>query len=182
MSVSPATCSPYELAQRSPNPPAPCLHSLGRSLHWPKPALAALVTSETGLIVAFRYHRSRSPSVIGAEPGWLPVALEVSVRLALFCVCARQNCAHKRPPKNAALRAGASRRACPMPLDSATHLPFRAVQQWKKHFRTARYGPESIFAANGMSRAVRKCFFHCCTALNGKCVAESSGMGQALRL
>jgi hypothetical protein len=35
---------------------------------------------------------------------------------------------------------------------------------------------------SGPYRAVRKCFFHCCTALNGKCVAESSGMGQALRL
>src|SRR5260370_32748527 len=35
---------------------------------------------------------------------------------------------------------------------------------------------------SGPYRAVRKCFFHCCTALNGKCVAESTGMGQALRL
>src|SRR5260370_40209580 len=97
MSVSPATCSPYELAQRRPKPSAPCLHSLGRPLHWPKPALAALVTSETGLIVAYRYHRSRSPSVIGAEPGWLPVALEESVRLALSCAWGRQSGSTQRP-------------------------------------------------------------------------------------
>ena len=102
----------WRIASHNPRPLAPFL--------WPVPPLAKTGAGGAG------DKRERTDGCVdvpsqpvssgdGGGTGCVTRGLELVARLALFCVCARQKCAHNRPPKKAALRAGASRRACPMP-------------------------------------------------------------------